>query len=106
MHKEIYLCVFIVYSNSVGNEGIKQCYVNVIKFYLPLLCLFLLESLFTSELPTARSVSGPSWGPVLHPQLGIGKPSGPVGHGASRPGGPGAPWSPFLPLFPFFPGSP
>ena len=33
-------------------------------------------------------------------------PSGPVGHGASRPGGPGAPWSPLRPLLPFLPGSP
>ena len=75
---------------------------QVQEMYPPLLpCL-----LYLSGFPTARSVSAPSCIPVLHPQLGIGSPSGPVGHGASRPGGPVAPVSPFLPRLPFLPGSP
>ena len=55
-----------------------------------------------SFLPSASSVSGLE----RQPQLGMGRPSGPVGQGASRPGGPGAPWSPFRPRFPFLPASP
>ena len=55
-----------------------------------------------SFLPSASSVSGLE----RQPQLGMGRPSGPVGQGASRPGGPAAPWSPFRPRFPFLPASP
>ena len=67
---------------------------------LPLLCLL---SCFA---PTARSVSWPRLELVLQPQLGMGSPSGPVGQGASSPGGPGEPRSPFRPRLPFLPGAP
>lgn len=36
----------------------------------------------------------------LHPHPGSGKPSGPMGQGASNPG---TPWSPLSPLSPFRP---
>ena len=82
---------------------LKIDFAHKIKWRLPLPLLWLFLPLLSLWPPTARSVSGPSWGPVLQPQLGMGSPSGPVGQGASSPGGPGAPWSPFLPLFPFLP---
>ena len=42
----------------------------------------------------------------LQPHPGNGNPSGPVGHGASRPGMPGSPFGPASPFLPRFPKGP
>ena len=88
--------LFYVLQEEIGWD--ERCCCCCCCLLLPLLCLLSWVG------PTASSVSWLEL--VLQPQLGIGSPSGPVGQGASSPGGPGAPRSPFRPRFPFLPGSP